>query len=228
TSLVVNGAVTVNILGTAVTSGTFAILTNNAAGRTGSGSFTLVTSPRINATLNDDTANNRVTITINTTPDGSIVWDGSASGNWDINDTGNNTWKGNVSGNSSYYIESATLGNDAVQFTDAATGTTTVNLTTTVSPLSLTVNNTTAAYTFSGTGKLSGTTGLTKQGAGALTLSGSGGDNFSGGLSVSGGTLLLDNTNSAISGNTTISSGATLQVGNNDSGGNLPGTVANN
>ena len=93
TDLAVNGAVSVNLFGTALTTGTYTILTNSAGLRAGSGSFTLNASPRLHATLNDDTANNRVTITISGTPDTGIVWDGSASGNWDINDTGNNTWE---------------------------------------------------------------------------------------------------------------------------------------
>ena len=232
TNLAVNGTVTVNLLGTALATGTYTILTNAPGLRTGGGSFTLVNSPRISATLNDDTANNRVTVTITTTPDGGIVWDGAASGNWDINNTGNTTWKGNASGNSTYYSESAVFGNDTVMFNDAATGTTNVSLTTTLAPLGITVSNTaatpTAKYTFSSTGKLSGTTGLTKRGSGTLTLAETGGDNFSGGLSISNGTLVLDNANSAIGGNTTIGSGATLQVGNGDANGNLPGAVANN
>lgn len=232
TNLAVNGTVTVNLFGSALTAGTYTILTYPPGARSGGGTFTLSTSPRINATLTDDTANNRVTVTINATPDSAIVWDGSASGNWDINDAGNLTWKGNNSGTATDYLEDLVNGNDVVRFDDAATGTTSVNLTTVLSPQGLTVSNTlataTASYTFTGSGSLSGTTGLTKQGSGALTLAETGGDNFSGGLTVNGGTLLLDNASSAIVGNTTIGTGAILQVGNNDANGSLPGTVTDN
>jgi autotransporter-associated beta strand protein len=233
TNLAVNGAVTVNLYGTALTPGTYTILTNSPGLRTGGGSFTLSTSPRMSATLNDDTANNCVTITFTAIPDSGIIWDGSAGGNWDLNDRGNLTWKGNNSGAATDYLENSLFGNDTVLFNDSAAGTTTVNLSATLSPQGLTVSNSaatvTANYVFSGSGKLSGTAGLTKLGSGTLTLAETGGDNFSGGLSVSNGTLILDNAGSAITGNTTIGSGATLQVGHNDANGGLPpGTLTDN
>jgi autotransporter-associated beta strand protein len=150
-----------------------------------------------------------------------LVWNGDASGNsyWDT--AGELEWQGGLT-----YDQG-----DLVTFDDSAAANpnvTNVNLVTTLSPGSITVNNTaalpTAQYTFSGSGKISGATSLSKSGSGTLTLAGSGGDNFSGGISVSasGGTVVLDNTSSSISGGATIGSGATLQLGNNDTKGALP------
>ena len=55
-----------------------------------------------------------------------------------------------------------------VLFDDQATGSTTVNLVTTVQPSGVTVTNVNLPYTLTGVGKVSGTTALTKTGAGSL------------------------------------------------------------
>ena len=116
-----------------------------------------------------------------------LTWDGAPNGNWVIGGTAN--WKSGAT--SVTYTETAGVGN-RVLFSDAASGTTTVNLTTTLSPLGITVNNPTKDYTFSGSGKLSGVGGLTKQGSGTLTLAQTGVNDFSGSIFVgSGGKLQL-------------------------------------
>ena len=58
---------------------------------------------------------------------------------------------------------------DQVTFDNTGSNSPAINITTTVVPGSVTVNST-QNYTFSGVGKISGGTGLTKQGAGTLTL----------------------------------------------------------
>ena len=58
-----------------------------------------------------------------------------------------------------------------VQFDDSATGTNLVTLTATVDPVTVVVNNTNINYTIKGSGKITGNTGLSKQGPGALTIS---------------------------------------------------------
>jgi fibronectin-binding autotransporter adhesin len=138
------------------------------------------------------------------------------------------TWRGNVSGN----WDTTTLNwfssgavtyqqGDLVTFDDTLTGTPNANLTTTLLPAAVGVNNSAATYVFSGTGKLSGNTSITKSGTGTLTLAGTGGDDFTGGVIVNGGTVILDNTNATMAGGLTIISG-TVQVGNNDGRGTLP------
>ncbi len=139
------------------------------------------------------------------------------------------TWRGNISGNwDTTTLNWVYAGNpinfqqgDGVLFDDTLTGTPNVNLTTTLLPASVGFNNSSHTYVLSGTGKLSGLAQLTKQGSGSLTLSETGGDDFTGGIVVNAGTLILDNANSAISGGLTVTAG-TAQIGNNDANGALP------
>jgi fibronectin-binding autotransporter adhesin len=138
------------------------------------------------------------------------IWRGNVSGNWD---TTTLNW---FSGGAANYQQG-----DLVTFDDTLTGTPNVNLTTTLLPQAVGVNNSSATYVFSGTGKLSGNTSLGKSGSGTLTLAGTGGDDFTGGIIVNGGTVILDNTNATMAGGLTIISG-TVQIGNNDGKGTLP------
>ena len=138
-------------------------------------------------------------------------WVGNLDNNW--NTTTKNWLSG---GNSVAYNE-----NDAVIFDDSA-NLGVVTLTAAHTPLACTITNNTLAYTFSGSGSISGATGLEKDGSASATLSETGGDNFTGGVTVNGGTLVLDNANSAIGGDLTIAGGATVQIGNGDANGNLP------
>ncbi len=112
----------------------------------------------------------------------SLTWKGSPTGDWD---TTTANWL--VSGLPGVYRQ-----NDSVTFDDTATGTTTVNFTTALTPHTLTVNNTTKSYTFTGTGSLSGAISLDKQGSGTLVLQNSGVNDFTGGVSISGGKLQLE------------------------------------
>ncbi|MEK7954489.1 beta strand repeat-containing protein [Luteolibacter soli] len=57
-----------------------------------------------------------------------------------------------------------------VLFDDNATGPTAVTLNTTVTPSSVTFNNSSLTYSLSGTGKVTGSSGLTKSGSAALTV----------------------------------------------------------
>ena len=119
-----------------------------------------------------------------TDPSSPTYWDLVNSVNW--LDTGN----GNIAANFNQL--------DLVTFNDSATGSTTVNVTTAVTPGAMTVSNNAATYTFTGGGSIAGAIGITKQGP---------------------GTMILDTYNT-YSGGTTISAG-TVQVGNNDGGGTL-------
>ena len=152
------------------------------------------------------------------------TWNGiqTSDNNWTLSFTEGN-WIGSGSGN--YY-----LNGDSVNFNDdSSSGAQTVNLNVTIKPGGLAFANTNVSYTISGTGAISGTTGLTNVGPGTLTLAESGGDNFSGGITASGGRLILDDANGAITGGGLINPGAVVQVGNNDGQGALPsGTATDN
>ncbi len=117
------------------------------------------------------------------------------------------TWTGSVSGDWDTTTANWTAGGPVtyadgafVQFLDGAS-TSTINLTTALAPGGITISNNSLAYTFNGSGKIGGAISLNKQGAGTLVLDNSGVNDFTGGVAIGGGTL---------------------QVGNNDSGGNIP------
>ncbi|HEY5914156.1 MAG TPA: autotransporter-associated beta strand repeat-containing protein [Verrucomicrobiae bacterium] len=156
-----------------------------------------VVSPAYTGYLSNNTVAGSVDLVITGGPEPSrsLAWDGTPNGDWD---TTTLNWR--FSGNSTFYRQ-----NDAVLFDDTATGTTTVNLTTAMEPLSLTINNATKNYTFTGSGSLSGSFGLLKQGAGTLTIGNSGLNDFGGGVTIEGGRLQLGGsadrlpTNSAVS-----------------------------
>jgi autotransporter-associated beta strand protein len=140
------------------------------------------------------------------------TWVGSIDGNWD-----NTTLNWSTSGTPANYKQG-----DSVTFDDSVRGISSVILTEALTPASMSFNNSSSNYAFSGNGSLTVTNGLTKNLAGTVLLSETGGDNFSGGISVSNGTLILDNVVSAVSGDASIAPGATLQLGLNDTNGMLP------
>ena len=160
-----------------------------------------------------------VTVTPPVVP--SITWVGATSGGpldsaWNTTDL---NWSNGVS-----YVAYADT--DDVQFDDTSSNSI-VTLAAPVAPTTVIVTNNVLNYTFSGTGSIN--SGLTKNGTAQLTLTETGGDNFSGGLLVNNGFLLIDNASGTMTGDTTIASTGTVQVGNNDAGGTLPsGTVTDN
>jgi autotransporter-associated beta strand protein len=158
---------------------------------------------------------------------GPISWTGG-SGTWDINNGGNTPWKDSKDA-VTHYQEMPD--GDRVAFdTSAGTGGT-VTLNTNVSPASVTVNNTGADYTVSGSGGIGGGGSLAKQGTGTLTLSVA--NTYSGATTVSGGTLKAGSpdaipTNSAL----TVNAGTFDLNGNNVTAAlaaaNAAGTITDN
>ncbi len=133
--------------------------------------------------LSNNTAQSSVDLVITGGPISlrSLTWRGTPGADWD---TSTSNWL--YSGTATTYNEG-----DLVLFDDTAVGSTTVNLTTTLSPTSVTVNNSSKTYTFGGPGNLSGPTGLAKQGTGTLIVNNSGSNDFSGGISIAAGKLQL-------------------------------------
>jgi autotransporter-associated beta strand protein len=170
-------------------------------------------SPPYGAYISNNVANNSIDIVFTNGPSiPALTWDGTPNGNWNTSTT---NWRPKTGPNVAY-----AQGN-FVTFDDSLAGTPNVNLTTALTPATLTVSNDAAAYAFSGTGSLGGSMTLVKYGPGTLSLAETGVDNFSGGILVTNGTLILDNANGNITGGTTIS-GGTVQIGNNDTKGALP------
>ena len=145
-------------------------------------------------------ANNSIDIVFTNGPITPVLtWDGTNNGDWN---TTTANWRP-ASGPDTVYIDTA-----FVTFDDTLRGTTSVSLVGTLSPGTLTVNNTFSNYVFGGTGNISGTVGLVKNGSGSLILDNSGANDFSGGVTINSGTL---------------------QIGNNDGNGTLPaGPVTDN
>jgi fibronectin-binding autotransporter adhesin len=141
---------------------------------------------------------------------GTVHWSGAVSNAWDVNTTQNWT----ASGSPTTYLQS-TNGGQAVVFDDTATGNFNVNLTTALSPSSVTVTNSINTYTFSGAGKITGSASLVKTGTGTLIITTA--NDYTGGTTVSGGTLQIgDGTNSgALPGNTTNNAALAFKPGVN-------------
>lgn len=110
-----------------------------------------------------------------------LTWNGAPTGDWD---TTTANWLAGAT--PSLYRDV-----DEVVFDDSAAGTTTVNLTTTLMPFSMTVNNSAKTYAFTGSGGLSGTNGLVKQSPGTLIVANSGVNDFIGTVSIEAGKIQL-------------------------------------
>jgi fibronectin-binding autotransporter adhesin len=136
-----------------------------------------------------------------------VVWDGEASSAWDT--TTANWMSGGVV--TTYNNLTISGFGDTVTFDDTLLGTTNVNLTQTVSPGSMTVNNTLSNYVFTGSGKISGATGLTKQGSGTLTLANASANDFSGPITLTAGALVYNQTVDATVTNTISGAGALVK-----------------
>jgi autotransporter-associated beta strand protein len=140
-----------------------------------------------------------------------MVWDGQGNLSWDTNSSAGN-WK-----NSQLYGD-----NQGAIFDDSATGSTTINLATSVAPAGfnivnitntdhstftnivqmsnapaympgIVVSNALKNYTIAGIGKITGQTSIYKTGPGTLTLLTTNND-FSGGMVIEGGTVAVTNT----------------------------------
>ncbi len=115
-------------------------------------------------------------------------WDGTVNGDWNISGTTN--WVDLVATAPTVYQEDEPPG-DPVLFDDTASGTTTVNVVTNVSPTVISFTNSSKTYVFTGPNKITGTTSLNKNGNGLVILTNSGANDFSGAVNLNAGTLRL-------------------------------------
>ncbi|RYD37048.1 MAG: hypothetical protein EOP87_04310, partial [Verrucomicrobiaceae bacterium] len=157
TSVVVNGTVTVNIADQNIDLGVIPLLKFTT--KTGSGNFVIGTLPTgVTASI----VNSAGGVSLNVTSLSQPKWDATVNGVW--NTTTVNWLNG---GNASTYTNGSTT-----QFDDGVRGDTqgAVTLSTTVTPMELTFDNTLVEYSISGTGNISGSTGLVKKGSAPLAL----------------------------------------------------------
>ena len=173
------------------------------------GDVTLATNPHITAALEDDTTN--TVLKVNITAADSVVWRGTSSGTWDVETTENWVLGSDGTTATKYYDF------DVVKFDDSGLAAPAVTLAGVIQPSLLTVENTTGTYTFQGDG-ITGTTGLTKSGAGNLTLHNT--NTYTGAVTINGGTVTVGDgtTNGTLGGTGTITAnaGGTLAVNRSD------------
>ena len=153
--------------------------------------LTLTLPFRVTGNLVDNSANTSVDAVITGTA--IPAWRGTINNNWDIDSvgdgsTGTANWSAASGPNT--YVQNAPVGTDSVLFDDSVgAGPTSINLTTTLTPIGTTVNNSAVNYTFSGSGKISGTTGIAKNGTGTLIIANTTANDYSGTTTISSGTL---------------------------------------
>ena len=183
-ALAVNGDVTVNVTGTKFEVNDLVLVSYDNTARSGAGSFLLGSLPSgVVATIVDDPnyfGPNQGAVYLDITSVALPRWNGDQDANW----TTALNWIDQASGSPSTYNDP-----DPVLFDDDAEGTTDVVLNGTVAPASVTFfNDFDLDYTLSGTGKITGSTGLLKQGALSLTLGDTLLNDFTGSTRLEGGT----------------------------------------
>ena len=203
--LINSGTLNITVGGTSVAVGTYPLI--RYTGSLTAGTLGAVTLPNGGVgTLVNNTGNSTIDLSVSTATSAPLVWNGG-TGTWDINTTAN--WAGGLK-----YLEG-----DFVRFDDTSSGAApfTVSMAATVNPGNVTVDNPTKDYTLSGPGLLSGETGISKKGAGTLTLAGA--NTSRGGLTLdsSAGTVkatLSATPDSLGTGPVSVGSGSTLALDN--------------
>jgi autotransporter-associated beta strand protein len=134
-----------------------------------------------------------------------LTWVGTQNGNaWDINTTSN--WS---NGSSQTYFDG-----DTVNFTNTGSNSPDINLSTKLSPGSVTFTNSTQDYKFTGAGYISGSTGLTLNGTGMVTLANYTANDFTGPIAINAGTLQIGDgsNNGTIASSVTIANNGALII----------------
>jgi fibronectin-binding autotransporter adhesin len=177
-TLTLEGTPTLNVSGSFSSTGVFPVVTYGTLA--GVSNFVLGPLPRsVVGSLALDETNKAYNLTVGSV--NPVFWNGDVNGNWD---TLTANWLFN-SGAVAYQA------GDLLVMDDSAAGVTAITLGTVVSPVSLTVNNSTKPYSIGGSGSMAGVMPLFKTGAGTLTLSGN--HTFTGGVFLTGGVLQLGN-----------------------------------
>ena len=180
-----NGTVTVNVLNPALLTTGPITLVDTIGTRAGTGAYVLGSLPAgVDATLSE-TAGDLI-LTINSISP-VYQWTGAANALWDSSPANVNWIK---SGLATAYSDAP---NYDVIFDDSATGSTAINVAATVSPKSTTIDATAKTYTLAGSGKISGTGGLSKKGSSTVTVSTA--NDYLGTTSIDAGTFKLGASN---------------------------------
>ncbi len=200
TNLVLNGVVTVNVVGSSIKIGQFPLIGYGTIG--GAGSLMVGQLPTgVVGTIVTNAGPKTIDLVVTSvTP---LLWRGSVSANWDTTTT---NWS--VAGTPIIYSQG-----DNVKLDDTASNAT-VTMTVALTPGGVTVSNNSLAYQIgaSGAGALVGSMNLVKQGSGSVAVNAA--NTFVGGVTVQAGTLTAGNASAlgTTNGATTVQSGATLDV----------------
>lgn len=198
-----SGPVTVTVTnGAFLTTGTHQVMFYSSfSGTTPTGSFSL--NPRSTGTLVNNPSGGA--LNLNVTAD-KPKWTGAGNGNWAVGVTGTpKNWKLVTANAATDYIE-----NDNVLFDDSATGTQAVEISAAdVLPTSVTFD-TVDGYSLGGAFGIAGTTSLTKNGSGTLTIKTT--NAYTGSTTITEGTLQLGDgvTDGSISSTSSIVNDGTL------------------
>jgi autotransporter-associated beta strand protein len=135
-----------------------------------------------------------------------IVWQGGGTNPWDLATTA--TWLENTTPRVFRDKRHLTIN-------DTGSNSPAITLIGTLAPGSLAVTNSTKAFTLSGTGSLSGTTGLVKSGTNTLTLATA--NTYSGPTAIDAGVVTLQHANAlgSATGGTTVATNARLELEGN-------------
>jgi len=214
------GTVTLNVTGT-LANGRYKLIqySGSLSGTAANLAVAGFSQPGKIASLSDATGG-EIDLVIATQSGLNKLWQGTADNSWSVGGLAN--WLYNSATTS--YAEG-----DAVTFNDTAAQTS-VSLLAAVNPAAVTVSNLSATYTFTdgagGAGKISGSTGLTKKGAGTLVIDTA--NNNSGSTVISGGTVQVgDGSSTGDLGTGNITNNATLifaQTDNRSVVGSISGT----
>ena len=196
-SAINSGSVFVNVHGT-LTNGVYRLITY---GGSLNGTFSTLSLAGFNVTgkvgsLSSTLNPNEIDLVVASAGSANLVWSGSGGSSWDVEATQN--WLNG--GSASFYDDG-----DSVTFDDTSSNPS-VSLAATFTPAKVVINATNNAYTFSGSGQISGAAGITLNGP-AVTM------------------IETVNNNS---GPTVLNNGAVLQVGFGGSGDLGGGNITNN
>jgi autotransporter-associated beta strand protein len=181
TALTANGTITVNVAAAVITTGLIPLAQFST--RSGSPTYVLGSLP---AGVIANLVTTSTSISLNVTSAGLPRWNGNVTGMWDL-------------GTNQDWIDLGTLlpttysDGKPVVFDDNATGTTTVDLTATVSPASINFNNNVLPYSIVGPGEISGNIGLNLNGTTNVSILNTGGNNFTGPVVINAGVLTVTN-----------------------------------
>ncbi|HXI71503.1 MAG TPA: autotransporter-associated beta strand repeat-containing protein, partial [Verrucomicrobiae bacterium] len=208
-----SGYVAINVSGTGLTAGSFPLV--NFTSASGLANFHLASiTPGVSATL----VTSGSSISLNITSVGkSLAWSGGVDANWNTT-TANWFDLGNGS-NPTNYTQPGGFG-DLVTFDDTLTANPAVNLALAISPVSMTFNNNGTAYSFGGSGKITGVGNITKGGFQSVTLGTA--NDYSGGTTLNAGVIYCGADQALGTG------AATLNLGTIASDSATPRTLSNN